>query len=399
MNAVGTRIFRIALRLVTLVVAISAVCLVLGGAGIYLWSSSAKETAPVTISLTADKLEKVFWDIYLLPKRDLVTTPAAPHDNTSTTFVIEQGETLWSVSLRLESGGLISDSTVFRRVVQAEGLDRQIEAGAYTLRPSMTMHEIMQELQVGRVPDVLITFPEGWRIEQVARKLYQEGVIRSEQAFLDEARRLRSGYTALHGLPASPAGGMEGYLYPETYRFDTGSLPADIVDRMVAVLASEITAAMVDLALRQGLSMYEVMTLASIVEREAIVESERELIAGVYLNRLKQGMPLQADPTVQYGKGCEEGADGELICWEPLIQEEYNSVISDYNTYLHGGLPPGPICSPRIASIWAVLEPAHTDYLFFRSKNDGSGEHVFARTYEEHLRYGEIYGGIGPAGD
>jgi len=399
MNAVGTRVFRIALRLVTLVVGISAVCLVLGGAGIYLWSSSAKETAPVTISLTADKLEKVFWDIYLLPKRDLVTTPAAPHDNTSTTFVIEQGETLWSVSLRLESGGLISDSTVFRRVVQAEGLDRQIEAGAYTLRPSMTMHEIMQELQVGRVPDVLITFPEGWRIEQVARKLYQEGVIRSEQAFLDEARRLRSGYTALHGLPASPAGGMEGYLYPETYRFDTGSLPADIVDRMVAVLASEITAAMVDLALRQGLSMYEVMTLASIVEREAIVESERELIAGVYLNRLKQGMPLQADPTVQYGKGCEEGADGELICWEPLIQEEYNSVISDYNTYLHGGLPPGPICSPRIASIWAVLEPAHTDYLFFRSKNDGSGEHVFARTYEEHLRYGEIYGGIGPAGD
>jgi len=380
-------------------VGISAVCLVLGGAGIYLWSSSAKETAPVTISLTADKLEKVFWDIYLLPKRDLVTTPAAPHDDTSTTFVIEQGETLWSVSLRLESGGLISDSTVFRRVVQAEGLDRQIEAGAYTLRPSMTMHEIMQELQVGRVPDVLITFPEGWRIEQVARKLYQEGVIRSEQAFLDEARRLRSGYTALHGLPASPAGGMEGYLYPETYRFDTGSLPADIVDRMVAVLASEITAAMVDLALRQGLSMYEVMTLASIVEREAIVESERELIAGVYLNRLKQGMPLQADPTVQYGKGCEEGADGELICWEPLIQEEYNSVISDYNTYLHGGLPPGPICSPRIASIWAVLEPAHTDYLFFRSKNDGSGEHVFARTYEEHLRYGEIYGGIGPAGD
>ena len=399
MNAVGTRVFRIALRLVTLVVGISAVCLVLGGAGIYLWSSSAKETAPVTISLTADKLEKVFWDIYLLPKRDLVTTPAAPHDDTSTTFVIEQGETLWSVSLRLESGGLISDSTVFRRVVQAEGLDRQIEAGAYTLRPSMTMHEIMQELQVGRVPDVLITFPEGWRIEQVARKLYQEGVIRSEQAFLDEARRLRSGYTALHGLPASPAGGMEGYLYPETYRFDTGSLPADIVDRMVAVLASEITAAMVDLALRQGLSMYEVMTLASIVEREAIVESERELIAGVYLNRLKQGMPLQADPTVQYGKGCEEGADGELICWEPLIQEEYNSVISDYNTYLHGGLPPGPICSPRIASIWAVLEPADTDYLFFRSKNDGSGEHVFARTYEEHLRYGEIYGGIGPAGD
>ncbi len=399
MNAVGTRVFRIALRLVTLVVGISAVCLVLGGAGIYLWSSSAKEAAPVTISLTADKLEKAFWDVYLLPKRDLVTTPAAPHDDTSTTFVIEQGETLWSVSLRLESGGLISDSTVFRRVVQAEGLDRQIEAGAYTLRPSMTMHEIMQELQVGRVPDVLITIPEGWRIEQVARKLYQEGVIRSEQASLDEARRLRSGYTALHGLPASPPGGMEGYLYPETYRFDTGSLPADIVDRMVAVLASEITAAMVDLAIKQDLNMYEVMTLASIVEREAIVESEPELIAGVYLNRLKQGMPLQADPTVQYGKGCEEGADGDLICWEPLIQEEYSGVISDYNTYLHDGLPPGPICNPRIASIWAVLEPADTDYLFFRSKNDGSGEHVFARTYEEHLRYGEIYGGIGPAGD
>jgi len=399
MNAVGTRVFRIALRLTTLVVGISAVCLVLGGAGIYLWSSAASDAAPVTISLTADKLEKAFWDVYLLPKRDLVTTPAAPHDDTSTTFVIEQGETLWSVSLRLESAGLIADSTVFRRVVQAEGLDRQIEAGAYTLRPSMTMHEIMQGLQVGRVPDVLVTIPEGWRLEQVARKLYQEGVIRSEQAFIDEARRPRTGYAALHGMPASPRAGVEGYLYPETYRFDTGSLPGDVVDRMVSVLASEISSAMVDQAIRADLTMYQVITLASIVEREAIVDHERELIASVYLNRIKEGMPLQADPTVQYGKGCQEGSDGELVCWEPLTQEEYVSAVSDYNTYLHDGFPPGPICSPRIASILAVLEPADTDYLFFRTKNDGSGEHVFARTYEEHLRYGEIYGGIGPSGE
>jgi UPF0755 protein len=233
----------------------------------------------------------------------------------------------------------------------------------------------------------------------VARKLYQEGVIRSEQAFIDEARRPRTGYAALHGMPASPRAGVEGYLYPETYRFDTGSLPGDVVDRMVSVLASEISSAMVDQAIRADLTMYQVITLASIVEREAIVDHERELIASVYLNRIKEGMPLQADPTVQYGKGCQEGSDGELVCWEPLTQEEYVSAVSDYNTYLHDGFPPGPICSPRIASILAVLEPADTDYLFFRTKNDGSGEHVFARTYEEHLRYGEIYGGIGPSGE
>lgn len=394
MNAVRTGAIRILLRLITLVVGISAVCLVLGGAGIYLWSSAAEDAAPVTISLTADKLEKAFWDVYLLPKRDLVTTPVAPGDDRPVTFVIEQGETLWSISHRLESVGLVSDATVFRRVVQAEGLDRQIEAGAYTLRRNMTMREIMQEFQVGRVPDVLVTIPEGWRVEQVARKLWREGVVRSEEEFLAEVQRRRSGYAVFHGLPDAPPGGMEGYLYPETYRFDTGSLPADVIDRMVSVLAAEVTSSMVDMAIKRGLTMYEVITLASIVEREAVLDRERPLIASVYLNRLQQGMPLQADPTVQYAKGCVEGEDGELECWGPMLQEEATTVVSDYNTFLNPGLPPGPICSPRIASIKAVLEPADTDYLFFYSKRDGSGEHVFARTYEEHLRNEQIYSGL-----
>jgi UPF0755 protein len=397
---------RLLLRLVTLVAGISAVCVVLGGAGIYLWASASAADgsgeAPVTISLTAAKLEKAFWDVYLLPKRDLVLTPAAPgYDGPSETFVIEKGETLWSVSLRLQNAGLISDATVFRRVVQADGLDRQIEAGAYTLRPSMTMGEIMREFQVGRVPDVLVTIPEGWRAEQVARRLAQDGVVRSEEAFLDAVATVDLRYSAMQGMPRAAPGGLEGYLYPETYRFDAGSLPEDVVARMVSVVAAQITNEMVDLAVKRGLTMYQVMTLASIVEREAVLDDERPIIASVYLNRIEDGMPLQADPTVQYAKGCVMGeeASGELRCWEPMVQEEAITVQSPYNTFLHAGLPPGPICSPRLASIQAVLEPADTDYLFFYSKRDGSGEHVFARTYEEHLRNEQIYSGLEPAED
>jgi len=397
-------ILRVLLRLVTLVVGISAVCVVLGGAGIYLWASSAaadgSDDVPVTVSLTADKLEKAFWDVYLLPKRDLVLTPAAPgYDGPAQTFVIERGETLWSVSLRLTNAGLISDATVFRRVVQSEGLDRQIEAGAYALRPSMTMDEIMREFQVGRVPDVVVTIPEGWRAEQVAQRLAKMGVVRSEREFLDAVSTVELRYTAMQGMPDGAPGGLEGYLYPETYKFDTGSLPEEVVTRMVSLLVSQVTNEMADEAVKRGLTMYHVVTLASIVEREAVLDVERPIIASVYLNRIEQGMPLQADPTVQYAKGCVTGEDeaGELKCWEPMVQEEAITVESPYNTFLHAGLPPGPICSPRIASIEAVLEPADTDYLFFYSKRDGSGEHVFARTYEEHLRNEQIYSGLAPA--
>ncbi|MCD6303163.1 MAG: endolytic transglycosylase MltG [Anaerolineae bacterium] len=399
MNAVRAGAIRILLRLVTLVVGISAVCLVLGGAGIYLWSSAAKDAAPVTISLTADKLEKAFWDVYLLPKRDLVMTPVAPGDDRSEQFVIERGETLWSVSLRLENAGLISDATVFRRVLQAEGLDREIEAGAYTLRRNMTMGEIMREFQVGRVPDVIVTIPEGWRAEQVARRLSEKGVIRSEQEFLDAVASMDIRYMAMQGMPEPAPAGLEGYLYPETYRFDTGSSPEDVVARMVSLVAAKVTDEMADKAVKRGLTMYQVVTLASIVEREAVLDEERPLIASVYLNRLQEGMLLQADPTVQYAKGCVEGGDGELKCWEPMAQEEAITVESPYNTFLNSGLPPGPICSPRIASIQAVLEPADTDYLFFYSKRDGSGQHVFARTYEEHLRNEQIYSGVAPTED
>jgi len=130
-----------------------------------------------------------------------------------------------------------------------------------------------------------------------------------------------------------------------------------------------------------GLSIHEVVTLASIVEREAVVADERPVIASVFLNRLQQGMPLQADPTVQYALGCDS-TTGE--CWPQLMREDLNSVQSSYNTYLNPGLPPGPICNAGLDSIRAVLEPADTQYLYFLASEDG--RHVFAETYEEHLR-------------
>jgi len=253
----------------------------------------------------------------------------------------------------LQRMGLITDRELFRRIVQYEDVGGGIQAGVYSLRPNMTMEEIMRELQHGRMPSVTITIPEGWRVEQIGA-LLQEVEIVSAQEFMRAADQARTTYAFLQDRPPGSPAGVRGFLFPDTYQLPQETTAQRVVDIMVQNWDRRIPDELLEKATEQDMSLYEIVTLASIVEREVVREDERALVAGVYLNRLKKGMYLQSDPTVQYAKGYSEET-GKW--WNPMVQEEAITVISPYNTFLNPGLPPGPICNPGLASIRAVIEP------------------------------------------
>lgn len=330
-------------------------------------------------------------DTYLQANQAALTAPTSV-DNRPVRFEVAPGTPARAIGKQLLAAGLISDDLLFEAYVRSKGLSDQLEAGTFVLNPAMTMVQIVEILQHAEATSVTITIPEGWRLEQVADYLAAAEVFSGTTTA--EAYRTQAQDGDLTGLDVSrypflqdrPAGSsLEGYLFPETYEIPTtGATPADVLSRQLDVFAERVVPAY-ESAVASGtttLSLYQVLTLASIVEREAVVPAERPDIAGVYLNRLAQGIRLEADPTVQYAMGYQ--ADTGQWWKTPVYLEEYSSVVSPYNTYLNDGLPPGPIASPGLSSIEAVLNPGHHDYLYFVAKPDGSGEHVFASTFEEH---------------
>jgi UPF0755 protein len=246
---------------------------------------------------------------------------------------------------------------------------------------------------VGPQPHQL-TIPPGWRLEQLAEYLATAGIMDGNE-FL---RAARAGTMVNHPLLADrPAGySYEGYLFPDSYTLPDQPTPQDLIARMLNQMEQQLPANANDLARQRGLTFYQALILASIVERETMLDQERPVIASVYLNRLQasQDFPyLQADPTVQYAMGYQ--ADTAQWWKTPVTLAEYKQVDSPYNTYLYPGLPPGPIDSPSLASIMAVLQPAVTNYHFFVCglPNCEGGQHVFAATYQEHLQNVATYFG------
>lgn len=318
-------------------------------------------------------------------------------DPTPVRFVVEPGESAASVAQALESAGLISDATLFRYYLRYYDLDSQLEAGEFTLRKNMTLPEIAQGLSHALADEIEVRITEGWRLEQTAAYLAEHPELGIDpEAFLTLARRAlpptEGGAAAgaadalesrafLSDLP--PDATLEGYLFPDTYRLPADATAGDLVNTMLFTFGQRVTSEMSQAAPAHGLDLHGIVTLASIVEREAQLPDERPLIASVFLNRLAQGMALEADPTVQYALGYQEST-GQW--WKrPLLFADLE-VDSPYNTYRYDGLPPGPIASPGLASIQAVLQPAETAYLFFVVDCTAAtpGAHVFAETFEEH---------------
>lgn len=305
---------------------------------------------------------------------------AASADNSSVpiTVTISQDESVDSVAQNLHEDGLIRSSTYFKLKMRLTNKDSKLKAGTFTLRKGMTVNEIIDALTSTDedVKVVTVRFQEGWRADEYADKLAEVGLISTPDQFLDAIKKDDYNYDFLQSRPGNAS--LEGFLFPDTYQFRADATPEDMINTMLENFNTKIPKDLRDRAQQLNLNFFQVLTIASIVEREAVVPSERPTIASVYYNRIKQDMPLEADPTVQYAIGQPGG-------WWPAVTDPHQQgADSPYNTYTHPGLPAGPICNPSQASIEAALNPDKTDYLFFVAKDDGSGGHYFAKTLEEH---------------
>lgn len=270
---------------------------------------------------------------------------------------IKAGSGASQAAEQLKASGAIRSATWFKVLVRLTGTDKRIMPGNYSFRRGSSSEEVLWRLiTTPYISDIKVVIPEGWRLEQTAERLEANGVT-SGAEFIKLAREQE----------------LEGYLFPSTYSFKKGQSAQDVLnllksefDRQVRPLFSE--------GFPPGLDEKKVLIVASIVEREAVIASERPLIAAVYLNRIKKRMPLEADPTTQYALGY----------WKKPLTFKDLRTPSPYNTYYAKGLPPGPICSPGKASVEAVLRPANIDALYFVS--DRMGRHVFNVSYQEHLK-------------
>lgn len=330
-------------------------------------------------------LEEIYLGFYIDGKSEDLKVSAGI-DTTPVVFTIESGQSVQEIAGNLKALGLIGDTELFRRYVQYKGLDSEIQAGSYSLNQTMTIPEIARTLQQGDTTEQQVTIPEGKRMEEVAAMIAEQTNI-TQEAFLQLAQTGWTGtdlpqkYPILANVPVTAT--LEGFLYPDTYRLPLNATPYDLVDRMIANFAVHVTPEIQQSMAAHNLTLYQCVTLAAIVEREAVRAEERPAIAGVYYNRLRDGWPLSADPTVQYALGYR--AD-EQTWWKRQLYFVDLDVVSPYNTYRNLGLPPAPIASPGIASIQAAAQPAETEFYFFMvdcSKNDGS--HVFSLNEAEHL--------------
>ena len=286
---------------------------------------------------------------------------------------VPEGATASEVGSLLEQKGVVRSALAFRLVAGFEGLGESLMAGSYDLRTNMTVDQALSALEAGPIVEtVSVTIPEGLEVEEIAAEVADDLEV-DPSAFIDAAN------SGQHSLPPYLPEGtqtLEGFLFPKTYDFDPEAQTEQVIATLLAQFEEEASTLDWSRAEELGLSPYEVVVVASMIEREARAEKDRTKVSAVIHNRLREGMALQIDATVQYALPEENRL---------LTLEDYEFTIP-YNTYLHAGLPPTPIASPGLASLEAALHPADADYLYFLVVDPETGEHQFAETYEEFLR-------------
>jgi UPF0755 protein len=292
-------------------------------------------------------------------------------------FQIQQGESVGSVTGRLESAGLISNADALRAYLIYTGLDTSIQAGEYKLSPALSIVDMARKLQDATPEDVVFVVLPGWRMEELAVSLSTSGLSLTPEQFLAAAQTPPAGYDFFE-----PGSTTEGFLYPDAYIIPRITTAEGLRDLLVRNFAQHLSIELREGFTRQGLSVFEAVTLASIVEREAVQLEEQTQIAAVFLNRLQAGIKLDTDPTVQYALGYNES---QATWWTNPLSVLDLQVESPYNTYRQPGLPPGPIANPGADALRAVAFPAESPYYYFRARCDGSGLHLFAISFEEHL--------------
>jgi UPF0755 protein len=306
-------------------------------------------------------------------------------------IVVEDGDSAATIGARLVNAGVIDSGSSFQRLAKITGAERSLAAGEYEFLPNSSTLDVVLRIRDGLTSARVVAVPEGMRLEEIGNLLERRGVVTASE-FLAAVNGLATTGSALDPdlLASRPAAAtLEGYAYPATYSFSRNITPAEVVLTMLKTLSDELTPELRAEARGQGLSIHEVLILASIIEREVVIPEERPLIAAVYRNRLAIDMPLQADPTVQYAIAARPGSIVEFGYWKRILSAQDLQFDSSYNTYTKRGLPPGPIANPGIDSIVAVIRPARTNHLYFVARNDGS--HAFAVSFEEHQLNVERY--------
>ncbi len=282
---------------------------------------------------------------------------------------IPEGASLSGITAILNSQQVVTDNKNFHLAVRLLGMEKSLPAGVFTLYSATDNNAIINQLVNGEPTIRVVTIIEGWTIDETAQALANALLLES-----DKIIALCHDPQFIAGLDLGEVPSLEGYLYPETYRFLEGQTEQEVLERLVGEFKKNFDHLLVDTESKVGLSAREVLTMASIIEGEAIYDEERPTIAAVYYNRLEKRMRLQADPTIQY-----------IINGPPrrLLKRDLE-LDSPYNTYQNYGLPPGPINSPGKQSILAALNPAEVDYLYFVARGDGY--HTFSRTQSEHIK-------------
>lgn len=272
---------------------------------------------------------------------------------------IPEGSSVYTIAKILKENKVIFSSFYFRLLVKITRTEKKLNPGDYVFMkyspPEIVLNRMIKQRYLSAVK---ITIPEGWRSEQIANRLFRNGIIKSEKKFIQIVKER----------------GLEGYLFPSTYYFSKNMREEEVIDSFVSVFNKNIRPLFEKYNVLSKEDEYKTLIIASIVEREAIYDEERPLIAAVYLNRLKKKMPLEADPTVQYALGY----------WKKNLTYKDLEIPSPYNTYYVSGLPPTPICSPGVRSVEAVLNPAKIDALYFVA--DNTGKHTFNVKYDEHTK-------------
>jgi UPF0755 protein len=310
---------------------------------------------------------------YLKSPASVPSKPAA-----SPTIVYIQPKTrVEEIARTLREAEVIRSAWAFLALAYLQGSLKRLQSGEYEFSPDMSLLEVLQKLEAGRVVTHQVTIPEGFTADEIAKLLASERLVDTDRfgaLVRDPAFAARVGVEA---------GGLEGYLFPDTYRLTRGMGEEEILRIMATRFSQAIPRDFRQEASRRGMSPHEIVTLASLIEKEVRLDSERALVSAVFYNRLRQRMPLQSDPTAVYMMPRTR----RRITTEDLQRK------TPYNTYLVPGLPPGPIANPGLASLQAALHPAPVNFLYFVAKNDGS--HFFSRTLEQHLRAVRQYQGGG----
>ena len=363
-----------------LVLALGLVACV-AGVGVFLWARQDGLNPIRAIQLR----------ITLAQREDDLNTPAGNSEEYQR-FEVAGGDSAFTIASKLLAQGLITDADLFVDYVQYHRLDSQLEAGTFYLRNRQTIPEIARALTDASAATVPFRTLAGWRIEEIAEVIDSNPLLdfsgANFLAVVGRGAQIPPDFKSHNGIPDQMSNGqppsLEGFLYPGTYQLRPGITPEELRDEMLAAFSAAVGDEFYAQAEQQGLTMYEVVTLASIVQREAVEPSEAPRIAAVYLNRLRLPMRLDADPTVQYAIGNSRNPDD---WWPPLTQADYYATAGlqnqSYSTYLNEGLPPGPINSPTLGSIRAVLEAPQTDEFYFRLGCDDR-THVFFRLDQQN---------------